>query len=33
MKQRLDRVCVISGNFGYGVDSDLNFLFARIAGE
>jgi hypothetical protein len=33
MKQRLDRVRVISGNFGYGVDSDLNFLFAQLAGE
>jgi hypothetical protein len=33
MKQRLDRVRVISGNFGYGVDSDLNFLFAKLAGD
>lgn len=33
MKQRLDRVRVISGNFGYGVDSDLNFIFAQLAGK
>jgi hypothetical protein len=33
MKQRLDRVRVISGNFGYGVDSDLNFLFAQLTGD
>jgi hypothetical protein len=33
MKQRLDRVRVISGDFGYGVDSDLNFMFAQLAGE
>jgi len=26
-------VRVISGNFGYGVDSDLNFLFAKLAGD
>lgn len=33
MKQRLGRVRVISGNFGYGMDSDLNFLFAQLDGE
>jgi hypothetical protein len=33
MKQRLDRVRVLSGDFGYGVDSDLNFLFAQLTGK
>jgi len=33
MKERLDRVRAISGDFGYGVDSDLNFLFTQLVGE
>jgi hypothetical protein len=33
MKERLNRVRAISGTFGYGVDSDLNFLFTQLAGE
>ena len=30
MKKRLGRVRIICGDFGYGVDSDLNFLFAQL---
>jgi hypothetical protein len=33
MKKRLDRVRIIGSNFGYGVDSDLNFLFTQLTGE
>ncbi len=33
MKERLDRVRIISGDFGYGMDSDLNFLFAQLSGK
>lgn len=33
MRQRLNQVRVLGGNLGYGMDSDLNFLFAELAGE